>query len=180
MHNINIEVKSKFSDHDKIRTVLKLKEAEYLGIDFQTETYFDVRNGTLKLREGNIENKLIHESEAVEEKKDILLYNTQKGSSLKKILEKSYGISKVVEKHREIYSIKNVKFYIDFVSSLGNFVGIEAIGKNASHTKEELVAQCRYYVDLLKLKEWEFVQNSYSDAIEKNPEDQISFTEETP
>lgn len=171
MYNLNVEVKSKFNNHDKIRSALKLRKAEYLGIDFQTETYFNVRNGTLKLREGNIENKLIHESKKVEEKKNILLYNTQKGSSLKKILEKSYGILKVVEKHREIYLIKNVKFYIDFVSSLGNFVGIEAIGENASHTKEELVAQCKYYIDLLELTEWEFVQNSYSDAIEKNSED---------
>lgn len=167
MRNINIQIKSKFDNHDKIRNLLKEKEAEYLGIDFQSDTYFNVRSGTLKLREGNLENKLMYEDDENDEKNDILLYKTQKNSSLKKILEKTYGIFEIIEKHREIYKIGNVKFYIDFTSQIGHTIGIEAIGKDGSHTKEQLLEQCEYYINLFGFKQWKFVQNSYSDMVDQ-------------
>ncbi len=179
MHSIKIEIKSNFDNHYKIRSVLKQRMAKFLGADFHTDTYFNVRNGILKLRESNIENKLIHESEEVTEKKDILLYNTQKDSSLKKILEKSYGFLKIIEIRREIYSIENIKFYIDFLSLSDNFIKIEAISKNDSHTKEELIDQCKYYINLFELNEWEFVQNSYSDVIEQDSEEETVLIEQT-
>lgn len=167
MRNITIELKSKFDNHDKIRTILKSINAEYLGIDFQTDTYFNVKNGSIKLREGNVESHLIHESNEDSEDKDVLLYDTNQNSSLKEILKRAYGIHKIIEKHREVYVFENVRFYIDFVTSLGNFVGIEAVGKNSSHTKDQLLKQCSHYVELFGLEEWEYVQNSYSDMIDK-------------
>jgi hypothetical protein len=59
MSHINIEIKARCNNPDKIRTILKSKAAKFKGIDHQIDTYFKVNSGRLKLREGNIENFLI-------------------------------------------------------------------------------------------------------------------------
>ena len=59
MGHINIEIKAKCSDHGRIRSILKSKNADFKGLDHQIDTYFKVNSGRLKLREGNLENHLI-------------------------------------------------------------------------------------------------------------------------
>ena len=56
---LNVEIKARCSDPAFIRNYLLINNAEFKGIDEQTDTYFNVPNGRLKLREGNIENNLI-------------------------------------------------------------------------------------------------------------------------
>lgn len=60
MMHLNIEIKAKSNNQDAIREILKSKNADVKGIDHQIDTYFNVNFGRLKLREGNIENHLIH------------------------------------------------------------------------------------------------------------------------
>ena len=57
---LNIEIKAKTNHSEFIRGYLQANKAEFKGTDFQADTYFNVPNGRLKLREGNIENNLIH------------------------------------------------------------------------------------------------------------------------
>ena len=59
MSHINIEIKARSNNQDRIRDILKSKNADFKGIDHQIDTYFNVPKGRLKLREGNIENNLI-------------------------------------------------------------------------------------------------------------------------
>ncbi|MFM9910654.1 MAG: hypothetical protein ACKVOW_14975 [Chitinophagaceae bacterium] len=56
---INIEIKARTKNAKYIRQYLLDNKADFLGMDEQTDTYFNVPNGRLKLREGNIENNLI-------------------------------------------------------------------------------------------------------------------------
>src|ERR1700754_1751811 len=55
----NVEIKARCADPLPIRQYL-LANALFSGVDEQTDTYFNVKNGRLKLREGNIENNLIY------------------------------------------------------------------------------------------------------------------------
>jgi len=71
----------------------------------------------------------------------------------------------VVDKQREIYFIDNVKFHIDRVEELGNFVEIEAIDKSGSLGEEQLQKQCRKYMNLLDIAEGDLVGESYSDLL---------------
>lgn len=59
MAHVNIEIKAKSNNQDKIRNILKSNNAEFKGIDHQIDTYFKAIIGRLKLREGEIENHLI-------------------------------------------------------------------------------------------------------------------------
>ena len=60
MSFLNVEIKAKCRDAGFIRDYLLSNGAEFKGIDEQTDTYFNVSVGRLKLREGNIENNLIY------------------------------------------------------------------------------------------------------------------------
>ena len=60
MSFLNVEIKARCSKPESIRNYLLSHNAELKGTDEQTDTYFTVPNGRLKLRDGNIENNLIY------------------------------------------------------------------------------------------------------------------------
>lgn len=167
----NIEIKARCKNQDKVREILKAHQADYKGTDHQIDTYFDVKRGRLKLREGNIENNLIHylrENKKGSKESKVSLYKTQADSSLKEVLEKSIGSKCVVDKQREIYFIENVKFHVDTVKDLGTFVEIEAIDTDDSISKEKLQEQCNYYIKLLEINAKDLISESYSDLLQQN------------
>jgi len=171
MGHINIEIKAKCTDQEKIREILKSQGADYKGTDHQIDTYFKVDNGRLKLREGSIENYLIfYEREDKEGPKqsNVILYKTEPGSNLKELLIKSLGILAIVDKQREIYFIENVKFHLDNVQGLGTFMEIEAINTTGNTGKEKLLEQCDRYLKLFGTKNSDLLANSYSDQILEN------------
>lgn len=59
MSDINVEIKARRPDPERIRAILRSRDTEFKGTDHQIDTYFKVPAGRLKLREGNIENALI-------------------------------------------------------------------------------------------------------------------------
>lgn len=163
---VNIEIKARCRDAEKVRQQLSTLGAEHQGTDHQVDTYFRVDNGRLKLREGNIENNLIHydrQNTAGPKRSDVTLYPSSKDPGLKKILSAIHGVLAVVDKERDIYFIENVKFHVDVVKGLGSFVEIEAIGKNEDAAKLE--AQCKDYIRQLEIPEENLVSVSYSDMI---------------
>ncbi len=61
MGHINIiEIKAHCADPQAIREILHSRNATFRGVDRQTDTYFKVAHGRLKLREGQIENYLVY------------------------------------------------------------------------------------------------------------------------
>lgn len=168
MSILNIEIKAHCADPDKIRNLLKKQKAFFKGIDHQKDTYFQVENGRLKLREGNIENCLIfyeRSDQKAPKPSDVILYNSADFASLKELLIRSLGVKVIVEKKREIYFIENVKFHIDSVKDLGSFVEIEAIDKTGDIGKEQLNAQCSHYLQLFEISVNELIDKSYSDLL---------------
>ena len=147
---LNVEIKAKCSSLEKAIEKLKALGADYKGLDHQIDTYFRVNNGRLKLREGNIERNLIqyHRANQAGPKSSFFkLFPVPVDSDLKVMLENSLGILTVVDKQRHIYYINNVKFHVDEVRDLGNFVEIEAGNLLAPLTKEELNDQCAHYMN---------------------------------
>jgi predicted adenylyl cyclase CyaB len=168
MSIVNVEIKAGLAEPDKVRSVLKEGGARFVGTDHQTDTYFNVVNGRLKLREGEIENALIYykrENKPGPKKSDVKLYKSKPDSGLKSLLEESLGILAVVDKIREIYFIGNVKFHIDTVEQLGSFVEIEAIDENGDIGEAKLLKQCENYLYLFGISDKDLISVSYSDLI---------------
>ena len=168
MAHLNIEIKARSTNQDEIREILKSKNANFKGVDHQIDTYFKVSFGRLKLREGKIENHLIHyqrENKEGPKQSQVTLFTSDPTSSLKEILTKALGVLVVVDKKREIYFIDNVKFHIDVVENLGTFVEIEAIDTDGSIGKDKLLTQCHFFLDLFKISQEDLISFSYSDLL---------------
>lgn len=135
MHHLNIEIKARSHQHANIQQLLEARHADFKGVDHQIDTYFNVQFGRLKLREGTIENHLIHyqrDNQAGPKQSNVTLFSSDPASTLKEILTKALGILVVVDKQRAIYFVDNVKFHLDVVAGLGTFVEIEAIDSDGS------------------------------------------------
>src|SRR4051812_9986638 len=116
--NLNVEIKAYCRDAAAVRAYLLLHDAELKGTDQQTDTYFNVQNGRLKLREGNIENNLIYyerNNQGGPKSSDFKLVKVEEAENLKEALTRSLGIKTIVQKQREIWYIDNVKFHLDHV-----------------------------------------------------------------
>lgn len=169
MKHLNVEIKARCSDPDYVRNMLETQQASYIGLDHQVDTYFKVTHGRLKLREGNIERALIHynrQDKAGPKRSFVSLYETSSSDTeLKDILTAALEILVVVDKQREIYFIDNIKFHIDSIEGLGDFIEIEAIDKDGSIGEEKLYNQCRRYMEMFHIQQDDLVQSSYSDLL---------------
>ncbi len=151
---------------------MRTHNAVFKGTDHQIDTYFKVPHGRLKLREGNIENNLIYyerednsDAGGLKESRYIVYSLDPSASSLKELLMKALGPLVVVEKEREIYFIDNVRFHIDRVKNLGSFVEIEATDKQGTMSKEKLLEQCAFFLELFKIPQDDLIPASYSDLL---------------
>jgi adenylate cyclase class 2 len=164
----NVEIKARCDDQAAVRNYLKSHDADFKGEDHQVDTYFNVSNGRLKLREGMIENALIYYDRSNQQgpkQADGALYTSEPGSSLKGVLTKALGTKVIVDKKREIYFIDNVKFHVDTVEGLGTFMEIEAIDKDGSIGIDKLQEQCEHYLREIGTKDSDLVSVSYSDLL---------------
>ena len=135
MHQ-NVEIKAKSNQNAIIRQWLQQNQARFAGLDEQTDTYFKVPAGRLKLRQGNVENALIYyerANTADAKLSKVTLYQVQQNSEqLLQLLAAANGVWAVVKKRREIWFLENVKFHLDEVAGLGTFMEIEAIDADGS------------------------------------------------
>ncbi len=168
MSILNIEFKARCADVSLAENRLQQHHPVFKGTDNQLDTYFNVPAGRMKLREGNIENALIHyerENTADSKASHVLLYQHQPDENLKAILSKALGVKAVVDKQRKIYFIENVKFHFDTVKELGTFIEVEAIDTDGSIGKEKLKEQCGHYAKVLGVQQQDYISVSYSDMI---------------
>jgi len=91
MHITNFEFKAVAKDLAAFEKKLLTLNPVFIGEDNQTDTYFNVTKGRLKLREGNIENSLIYyerQDVAQAKESDISLYKISARASIKRNIGK--------------------------------------------------------------------------------------------
>ncbi len=166
MSHLNVEIKARCEDPGRVKEYLR--DAEYKGTDHQVDTYFKVKAGRLKLREGQIENALIYYERGDQpgpKKSEVTLYRGKPKSLLREVLTQALGILAVVDKQRDIYFLDNVKFHIDSVKGLGSFVEIEAIDSDGSIGVDRLNEQCQRHLKALAIRDEDLIATSYSDLV---------------
>lgn len=163
----NFEFKARVEDLDVYEKKLQTLNPRFVGTDFQTDTYFDVPVGRLKMREGNIENSLIfynRENLAESKESNIILYKPG-DEALKKILTLQFPLKVVVRKERRIYFIENVKFHFDRVEKLGTFVEVEVIDQTGKQDSALLKEKCESFRHFFNLEISRLEERSYSDLL---------------
>lgn len=139
----------------------------YKGRDNQSDTYFNVPNGRLKLREGNIENCLIQYDRPDKYGPKVSKYNLiyVKQGDIKDALTKALGVLVVVNKQRDIHYLGNIKIHLDKVDNLGYFIEIEARDEQETMGLEELRRQCDQLIAVFQIRDEDLVSQSYSDML---------------
>ncbi|MCW4034223.1 MAG: class IV adenylate cyclase, partial [Candidatus Bathyarchaeota archaeon] len=119
-----VELKAKVDDHTFLKKKLSMLGAEYVGSFEQTDMYYKVPEGRLKLREvngGDSAELIYYERENIAGPKsdDAFLLRVDQAQDLKLILKKVLSPLVVVEKVREIYRIDGTQVHLDDVKGLG-------------------------------------------------------------
>jgi predicted adenylyl cyclase CyaB len=168
MGRLSVEIKARCADLGRIRRILRSRGADFRGTDHQVDTYFTTPSGRLKLREGNIENALIHYKRADQKNSkrcDAVLMECADTPMMKKILTAACGVWVIVNKRREIYFLENVKIHLDRVKGLGTFVEIEAQDRAGKLGVAKVRAQCEFYKKLFGIRPEDLLADSYSDQL---------------
>jgi predicted adenylyl cyclase CyaB len=175
--HINVELKARCKDPERVRALLAAAGARLEGVDDQRDTYFKVPHGRLKLRRGNIERALIHyeRPDAADVKLSQVTLSRLEAvdertlDEIEGALTRALGIRSVVGKRREIRFVDNVKFHLDEVPGLGAFVEIEAIEAPNAPDEKALHAQCEAWRVRLGIESADLVDVSYADLVSSSP-----------
>lgn len=165
----NIEIKAKCSNHKRAREVAENLKTDYLGNLHQVDTYFETKEGRLKLREINQEQAqlipYVKNYSAGPMKSDYALLKVEDVDNTKSLLEKNLGVVAIVDKNREVFLIDNVRVHLDVVKDLGEFIEFEAVydGDEAQRKIEE--NKLRELMKSFYIDESDLLDRSYIDYL---------------
>jgi adenylate cyclase class 2 len=127
----NLELKARQAHLAAARAAALGLGARPAGIEEQTDTYFRVPNGRLKLREiaGQPAVLIFYErpDERLARLSTYRLIPAPQPDLLREALTAALGVRGVVRKRREILLWHNVRIHLDEVAGLGTFVEFEAV-----------------------------------------------------
>ncbi|MBN2307989.1 MAG: class IV adenylate cyclase [Candidatus Hydrogenedentes bacterium] len=125
----NIELKARLHDRDAATQACRTLNARPEGDIHQTDTYFGVPEGRLKLRESTPGDDYLvfyrRPDVAAVKGCDYTIAVVPRG--LKPVLTAALGVIGVVDKVRTLYLWENVRIHLDRVQGLGDFIEFEAV-----------------------------------------------------
>ncbi len=127
----NLEIKAQYHDLKFAADIAAAIGARFKWRQWQRDTYFQVPQGKLKLREveGEPAELIAYQRPQKDEAKisDYLIYKTGDSAVLKQVLEKCLHLQIAVNKERTLYLWQNVRIHLDRVKDLGSFIEFEAV-----------------------------------------------------
>ncbi len=162
----NIELKARLDAPDRAPEICGRLGAARQGAIRQTDTYFPVAHGRLKLREnqpGNTELIHYHRDNASGAKGSdyrIVLASPEMG----KLLADALGVLVTVRKVRALWLWHNVRIHLDTVEGLGSFLEFEAV-LGGMHDDADGHAKLRTLSDAFGIEQSDLIAVSYSDLL---------------
>lgn len=167
-----VELKAKVDDLDLVRKKLIHLKAQHVGTFRQTDVYFEVPEGRLKLREvkGYNEAELVYyerENIAGPKRSNVFILKVPKPDLFKALLEKTLKVRATVEKTREIYRYQGTKIYLDRVKGLGGFVEFERETTADPKLMKKNEQKLKALMEKLGVSPGSLVELSYGDLIQR-------------
>jgi predicted adenylyl cyclase CyaB len=165
----NIELKAKDADPERSLATCEALGAEAQDVLIQRDTYFNVAQGRLKLREekGATPHLIGYERPNLSGQREsrYRIVEIENGEELKAALAGALGIKVVVAKERRLFLWEgNVRIHLDAVEGLGSFIEFEAIASAGSDLSRE-EAQVKRLRQAFEIEEADLVGGSYCDLI---------------
>ena len=125
-----VELKARVNELDGLRKKINELGSKFVGTFHQKDTYFQVPEGRLKLREvkGSSDAELIfydRENIAGPKQDDAFLLCIQDAEDFKTLLKRILKQSIIIKKEREIYMYQGTQIHLDTVQGLGKFIEFE-------------------------------------------------------
>jgi len=166
----NLELKARCSDLETVAAKVGQLGARDAGPELQTDTYFHVPSGRLKLRE--IEGKpaaLIGYARPNHVDARLCNYHlvpVLDAAAMKALLASILGVRSVVSKRRRIWLWQNVRIHLDEVAGLGSFVEFEAVLQSP---EDEIAApgQIEHLRQAFSIDPINQIAVSYADLLER-------------
>ena len=162
----NLEFKAKVRELTPLEKLFKDNGAVFVESLKQTDTYFKVSNGRLKLREarGKKPELIFYERDETSTAGMRSFYDVLPLAdlSIKNFLAKSLGVKVVVEKERRLLKLKNARIHLDSVSGLGQFLEFEVVSDGDDEGDALLLERLKKMAAPFVEKE---INVSYSDLV---------------
>jgi len=164
----NIEIKARANNFSKqLELAAQISDCD-VQILKQLDTFFNVPNGRLKLREFvSAKAQLIYYHRSNENGPTLSDYHiteTDDPAGLKNTLEKAYGISATVNKTRKLYMSGRTRIHMDEVDQLGTFIELEVVLAETEQS-EVGVRESNNLMKLLCINEADLVDVAYVDLL---------------
>jgi len=167
-----VELKAKISDIDEMRMKILRIGAIFTRKYAQKDTYFNVDQGRLKIRETDgkeVAEILFYERPDVPEIKrsNITLLETHSPTVAIDLFSKLFPIKNVVKKTREVYRLEDTQIHLDSLAELGTFLEFEhpVIGDGTEVEKARKLLED--YCKRLGIEKQDLQAYSYADLLSK-------------
>ncbi len=164
--SFNLEIKVSIKSLSAIIKRLDEIDAEFAGVLYQTDIYYKIKKGLLKLRIENGRNQLIQYFRDEKSKDRWSDYRILEISSdnAGKFLKGLFNTEVTVKKERKLYWYKNTRIHLDKVKGLGMFLELETKLING---KKDARERFNFLVKHLQLDEKNQIRKSYRDLLIK-------------
>jgi adenylate cyclase class IV len=164
----NVESKARCADLAAARAIARQLCGDTGVVEEQSDTYFHVAHGRLKVREivGQPAVLIAYRRPDTADARisDFRLVPIPDPAGLKAALADTLGIRGTVRKRREIFLWKNVRIHLDQVEGLGDFIEFEAVlAPNELESEGHRLLQ--WLAEQLHLNLAQLVGPSYSDLL---------------
>jgi adenylate cyclase class IV len=164
----NVEWKAHARDFDRQRALAEALAGPPLDVLEQTDAYFPVSAGRLKLRrQAPARGELIHyfrENDAAPRRSDYRIAETCQPDALARLLADALGVGGVVRKRRWLYLAGRTRIHFDEVEGLGRFVEVEVVVR-AGESLEEAQAEAEEFLARLAVAREDLVATAYVDQL---------------
>jgi len=172
MKLVPMELKAKMKDVKEVKRRLLLLGAQRIGSFHQTDTYFEVPQGRLKIRETERRDNgdiIFYERPDVPniKKSHVLLIQVQPPETAKELLSKLFPTSTVVDKIREIFILGETRVHLDQVTQLGTFIELELPTTGETEKAEKSESLLDDLRAKLGIKKEDLEALSYADLLAK-------------
>jgi adenylate cyclase, class 2 len=164
----NIEIKIRHDDLADVRQRALVAGATDEGALFQTDTFFRVSTGRLKLREiqGKHAELIAYSRDDIAGAKssDYVISPVADVATMLAALSAACRVTRVVRKRRDLLLWRNVRVHLDRVEGLGSFVELESVVGEVDEATAE--SNLQELMTLLALEQAEVVAVAYADLLE--------------
>lgn len=165
----NLELKAATSSLTRAAATARSLPARRAGVLFQTDTYFNVAAGRLKLRVVRGSGaELIGYRRPDRRGPRISNYRrtpVANGSEMRKILGRALGIRSTVQKRRVVFLYKNARIHLDNVRGLGTFIEFEVLVRRGMPQAKALM---KHLKSMFQIHPTDVRSGSYGDRNTRN------------